>query len=107
MCVEAFSDLFRYCELLFTPAWDTAAQGARNLSTLIILFRLEQVAFSSPDVTARVTEIVASWPRNTTNARRTGVHMAAYPEDLHLRLCVISGGNILRDRLAQLLSEYR
>jgi hypothetical protein len=105
MGVEAYCDLFRYCELLFADKWQRATAGARNLETLIILFKLELAAFSNPDITGRCGKILESWPRNGMSGRRSGVHQAAYPEDLHLRLCVIFGSNQLRDRLNQLLSE--
>lgn len=32
-----------------------------------------------------------------------GVHVAIHPEDLHLRLCVIHGGQEFRDKLSVLL----
>lgn len=104
-CVEAYCDLFGYCELLFEQAWATVVEGARNLATLIILFGLERAAFANPDVTQRASAILADWPRNKTNSRRKGVHMAEYPEDLHLRLCVTAGGKQLRNDLARLLGE--
>jgi hypothetical protein len=105
MAVEAYCDLFRYCELLFGKEWERAVQGARNLATLIVLFGLELAAFANPDITSRCGKILEGWPRNAKSGRKTGVHQAAYPEDLHLRLCVIFGGTQLRDQLAQLLSE--
>jgi hypothetical protein len=105
MAVEAYCDLFRYCEALFGQEWDLATRGARNLATLAILFRLELAAFADPDVTRRMGAILEEWPRNAKSGKMRGVHQAAYPEDLHLRLCVIVGGTQLKDRLALLLSE--
>ena len=105
MAVEAFCDLFQYCEALFDHEWVLAARGARNLTTLVILFKLELAAFANPDVTRRIGTILEEWPRNATSGRKRGVHQASYPEDLHLRLCVIVGGTQLRERLAQLLAE--
>lgn len=106
MCVDAFCDLFTYCETLFGDDWLRAASAARNLETLVVLFRLEQLTFSDPDVGRRINKIIEEAPRNATTRRRTGVHIATYPEDLHLRLCVISGGHRLRDQLIELLNEY-
>jgi hypothetical protein len=105
MAVEAFCELFRYCELLFGQEWDIAAEGARHLATLVVLFRLERVAFANPDVTRQLGRILEEWPRNTTSAKKRGVHQATYPEDLHLRLCVSVGGAGLRARLVELLNE--
>jgi hypothetical protein len=105
MCVEAFCDLFDYCETLFEDDWGVAAAGARNLTTLQALFELDRLTFSNPDVSRKIGEIIEKWPRNATTKRRSGVHIATYPEDLHLRLCVISGGQRLHDQLEALLTE--
>jgi hypothetical protein len=75
------------------------------LATLIVMFRLELAGCAKPDIASRFGKILADWPRHGTSTRKTGVHQAAYPEDLHLRLCVIYGGAQLREQLAQLLSE--
>jgi hypothetical protein len=105
-CIEAFCELFRYCELLFDSRWTTIVAGAGNLETLIALFRLESLAFSDPDIRRRVAHIIETQPSNRSTTRKTGVHVAAYPEDLHLRLCVINRGNLLRDQLLTLLGDY-
>ena len=105
MCVEAFCDLFEYCEMLFCSEWSVAGSGARNLETLITLFRLEHLTFSDPDIGRTVGQVIGQWPRNAASKKRSGVHVAMYPEDLHLRLCVISGGSQLRDRLLEVLAE--
>jgi hypothetical protein len=105
MAVEAYCELFRYCELLFGTRWGPAAEGARNLATLMILFKLERAAFAKPEITGRSSEILNKWPRNATSGRKTGIHQAEYPEDLHLRLCVTFGGTQLRAQLEQLLGE--
>jgi hypothetical protein len=104
MCVEAFCDLFDYCELLFDDQWRVAVSGARNLETLAILFQLESLAFSDPNMNRRIGEVIENWPRNAKSKKQTGVHIAQYPEDLHLRLCVISGGQLLHAKLRELLS---
>jgi hypothetical protein len=103
LCVEAFCDLFDYGTLLFPEHSAGAVRGARNLETMEILLRLERAAFSDPAIPPKVAGILADWPRNMSNASRKGVHLAVYPEDMHLRLCVICGGQELRDKLRALL----
>lgn len=105
MCVEAFCDLLDYGELLFPAEWRTELAGARNLETLEVLLRLEMLSFSDPSVQPKVNKILADWPRNNTNSCKKGVHVAVYPEDLHLRLCVTCGGKVLRDKLMSLFID--
>jgi len=104
MCVEAFCGLLDYGELLFPAEWRPALANARNLETLEVLLRLEMLSFSDPSIQPKVNKILADWPRNTNNPCRKGVHLAIYPEDLHLRLCVTCGGKALRDKLVSLFS---
>jgi hypothetical protein len=98
-CVEAFCDLMDYGQLLFGNDWTQTVAGARNLETLEVLLRLEQRSNADPSIPPKVSKILADWPRNISNAQRTGVHIAVHPEDLHLRLCVTCGGKTLRDKL--------
>lgn len=104
-CIEAFLDLLDYEELLFASDWVTELQASRNLNSLLIFLRLEQKSFSDPSVMYRVNDVLREWKCNmqTLPRDRKGVHVAMYPEDLHLRLCVIHGGQNLRDKLAALL----
>lgn len=99
MCVEAFCALLEYGEYLFPHDWRPALAYARNMETLEVLLRLEQLSFSDPSVWPKVNRILAEWPRNVRNSCQKGVHLAVYPEDLHLRLCVTWGGTELRDKL--------
>jgi hypothetical protein len=103
-CVEAFCDLFEYGEVLFGTDWRTTSESCRNLATLEVMLQLEKLAFSDPSVTPKVNWILQQWPRNTQNNRRKGAHVAEYPEDLHLRLCVTCGGKSLRDKLKALMT---
>ena len=103
MCVEAFCDLLDYGLLLLGADWTKELCVARNLETLEVMLRLEKKGFSDPSVTPKVNRILAKWPRNISNAAREGVHLTEYPEDLHLRLCVVCGGKTLKDKLAALL----
>ena len=103
MCVEAFCDLLDYGMLLFGADWTRELCSARNLETLEVMLRLEKKGFSDPFVTPKVSRVLAEWPRNLSNAARKGVHLTVYPEDLHLRLCVVCGGKTLKDKLAALL----
>jgi hypothetical protein len=103
MCVEAFCDLFGYGELLFGNDWQQQLGVARNLETLVILLKLENKGFSDPSIWPKVDKIIREWPRNQSNAARKGVHVTVHPEDMHLRLTVIHGHKVLRDKLAALL----
>jgi hypothetical protein len=102
-CVEAFCDLLEFGEILLGTDWRTALESCRNLATLEVLLHLERRTFSDPSVQAKVNRIFQDWPRNVSNSCRKGVHLAEYPEDLHLRLCVTCGGKALRDKLKALL----
>lgn len=104
-CVEAFCDLLEYGELLMGEEWRVALQAARNLETMAVILQLERLAFSDPSITTKVNQILCTWPRNTTKVKARGAHVAEYPEDLHLRLCVTCGGKGLRDKLLALLPK--
>ena len=102
-CVEAFSDLLEYGEILLGADWRGALEASRNLATLEVMLQLEKRAFSDPSLTPKINKILQDWPRNTPNNKKKGAHVAEYPEDLHLRLCVTCGGKALRDKLKALL----
>jgi hypothetical protein len=102
-CVESFCDLLEYGDVLMADAWRTALESARNLATLEIMLKLERLAFSDPSVTPKVNQILQNWPRNSEKNKKKGTHLAEYPEDLHLRLCVTCGGRALRDKLKALM----
>jgi len=104
-CVEAFCDLLEYGEILFGTDWRTALESCRNLATLEVMLQLEKLAFSDPSIQAKANRIFQDWPRNISNSCRKGVHLAEYPEDLHLRLCVTCGGKALRDKLKALMTS--
>lgn len=101
--VEAFCDLFTYGELLFRDDWRRNIISSRNLDTMRILLRLEKENLGRPTIWGQAMEIIRDFPRNKSNAARKGVHLTEYPEDLHLRLCITHGSNILRDQLKALL----
>ncbi len=102
-CVESFCDLLEYGELLIGADWRRALETSRNLETLDILLRLERLAFSDPSITPKVNQILQNWPRNTQNNKKKGAHIAEYPEDLHLRLCITCGGKTLLNKLRALM----
>ena len=106
-CVDSFCELLEYGAILMGVEWRGALENCRNLETLEILLRLERVAFSDPSITPKVNQILQSWPRNNPNNEKKGAHVAVYPEDLHLRLCVTCGGKSLRDKLKVLLSPKK
>lgn len=101
--VEAFCDLFIYGKLLFGDDWRRHVDSSRNLDTMRVLLLIEKASCSDPIIWTKAAGILRECPRNKTNAARKGVHMTEYPEDFHLRLCVIYGSNILRDELNALL----
>lgn len=104
ICVEAFCDLLEYGKLLFGEIWTTELCSARNMETMGILLLLERKSFSDPSVTPKVNDILAKWPRNiVATPSKKGVHITSHPEDLHLRLCVVSGGQDLKEKLKTLL----
>jgi hypothetical protein len=103
VCIEAYCDLFEYCEALFDE-WPQVATGVRNLETLILLFRLDRHALSEPSIEVQVHEVISEWARNSVSRRKAGVQEARFPEDLHLRMCVINGSTALRDQLAAVLA---
>jgi hypothetical protein len=105
-CVEAFLELLDYGKLLFTSHWDTELQLSRNLESLSILLKLEQKSFSDPSIMYKVNNILEEWQCNIQKfpKNKKGFHVTKYPEDLHLRLCIIHGGQDIRDQLTQLLS---
>lgn len=106
-CIEAFCDLLDYGKLLFPTTWDTALSGERTLDTLEILLRLDRKCYSTPSITAKVSGVLKSCPRYRLSSKKSipknGVQVAEYPEDLHLMLSIIDGGQELRDKLAALL----
>ena len=105
-CVEAFCDLLEYGDIVLGTEWRTALETSRNLATLEIMLQLEKLAFSDPSITAKTNKILQDWPRNARTNKKKGMHVAEYPEDLHLRLCVTCGGKALREKLKALLSPY-
>lgn len=103
-CVEAFCDLLEYGEILLGIDWRAAIDTTRNFATLEVMLRLERCAYSDPSITPKMNKVLQDWPRNILNSKRRGVHVTEYPEDLHLRLCVICGGKDLRDKLKALIT---
>jgi len=105
ICIEAFCDLLDYGGILFGANWQTALEGTRNLATLELILQLDRLAFSDPSITPKLNKLVQDCPRNLPNNKKKGVHVAEYPEDLHLRLCITWGGKSLRDKMKGLLTE--
>jgi len=103
-CVEAFCDLLDYGRLLFGDSWSDELAGARNLKTMEILLRLEKRASNNPALRERVNRVFEQWAVND-KATKKGSMVARYPNDLHLRLCVIHGDSELRTRLQTLLDS--
>ncbi len=103
-CVDAFCDLLDYGRLLFGDKWDDELKGARNLQTMEILLRLEKKTGNNPALRERINRVFQSWARNEAAPAR-GSMVARYPNDLHVRLCVIHGDSELRNQLQTLLDS--
>lgn len=106
MCIESYCDLLELGRLLFGDAWDTAANSARAFGTLETLIRIERLALTDPTAWHAVTDVIQKWPRNHATAKTLGVHVARFPEDLHLRLCIIYGGTELQQRLLSIEAQH-
>ena len=106
-CIQAFCDLLNYGELLFQSKWKNALSAERTLGTLAILLRLDLKSYGNPSIISKVSEILENCPRYRLSDKRTipkkGVQISKYPDDLHLILSVIDGGQELRDKLSVLL----
>jgi hypothetical protein len=103
-CIEAFCDLLDYGRLLFGPDWDDELRGARNLQTMEILLRLDKKTAANPALSQKIKSVFQTWPING-KARSKGTLIAEYPDDLHVRLCVIHGDSELKNRLQTLLDS--
>lgn len=101
---EAFCDLFTYGELLFGPQWQANVESSRNLDTMRILLLIEKENIRNPTLMDKAMHIIQKERRNKTSTAKNGVHITEYPEDLHLRLSISNGSNILRDKLKLLLA---
>jgi hypothetical protein len=102
-CVHAFCDLLDYGRLLFESKWDVEVSASRSLETLEIILRLEKKNLTDSSIQSRIDDILSNMLRNRQKVSKKGMHVAVYPEDLHLRLSVIHGGQELRDKLRALL----
>lgn len=102
-CVESFCDLLDYGKLLFAADWDSEVAAAGNLETCEALIRLDRKTYGDPSVGPKVNDVLAKWPRNGPKPKKKGCEVAHYAEDMHLRLAIRNGGNLLRDKLRALL----
>ena len=103
-CVEAFCDLLDYGRLLFGASWDDELAGARNLDIMQVLLRLEKRTANNPALRDKINLVFEKWTLNET-ATKKGSMVVRYPNDLHLRLCVIHGDSELRTKLQTLLDS--
>lgn len=101
-CPEAFCDLLDYGILLFGKEWTQELEAVGNLPTLEVLLRIEKRDSNIPGLMFQAHKIIGEWPCSG-KARARGTHVAEYPHDIHLRLCVVNGGPELRDKLTILL----
>ncbi len=107
-CVESFCDLLEYGELLFSDEWKNEIEICRELRTFEVLLKLEKLSFSDTTVMPKINNVLKDWPRREKDrdVKRRGAQYSEYPEDLHLRLCVIWGGRDLRSKLGAILNLY-
>ena len=76
------------------------------METLEILLLLERKSFNDATTWSKVNEILRDWPRRDYQKQtisKKGTQYAQYPEDLHLRMCVLWGGPELYQKLQALL----
>jgi hypothetical protein len=102
-CVDAFCDLLDYGKLLFPTDWDLQVAAAGTMETSEALIRLDRKAYGDPSVGPKVNDVLSKWPRNGPKAKKKGCEVAHHAEDMHLRLAIRNGGNLLRDKLRALL----
>lgn len=104
-CIEAYLDLFCYGEILFSTDWKNALEASRNIDSFLLLLQLEQKSFSDPSLMYQVDDILRQWKCNKNRLPHNpkGCHVTSHPEDVYLRLCIIYGGQELRDKLTALL----
>ncbi len=106
-CVEAFCDLLDYGELLFKTKWKKELSAERTLDSLEILLRLDRKCCANPALTNKVNEIFKNCPRYKRRDKgsipKKGFQVTEYPDDLHLILSILDGGQELRDKLTALL----
>jgi hypothetical protein len=105
--VEAFCDLFAFGELLFGADWQSYIESSRNLDTMRLLLLIEKEGYRDPPILQRAMEVIREQRRNKKAPPRAqkGYHVTEYPEDFHLRLSVLFGSNILRDKLKAILDS--
>lgn len=102
-CVESLVDLLDYGALLFPSDWAGAVSAAGNMETCEALLRLDRKTYGDPSVGPKVNDVLSRWPRNGPRPKKKGCEVAHHAEDMHLRLAIRNGGNLLRDRLRALL----
>ncbi|MEH2282029.1 MAG: hypothetical protein V7K90_11995 [Nostoc sp.] len=106
-CIEAFCDLLDYGQLLFQGDWKKALLAERTLDTLEIMLCLDRKCYGNPSITSKVNEIIKNCPRYRQSYKKSvpskGIQLTEYPEDIHLILSIIDGGQDLRDKLTALL----
>jgi hypothetical protein len=100
---EALTDLFRYCELLFEDDWSRAIAETADLEALTLMVRLDDAASRDSTLLTRVNALFARQPKNVTNKKQQGVHLVAFPEDLHALMCAKWGGQDIINDLRDLL----
>lgn len=105
-CVDAFCDLVKFGEFLFTDNWRQEVKASPKSEILCVLFQLESLAFVDPTIEPKINEILQTLPRREkerSSIPKKGTQYAKHPEDLHFRLCLDWGGRELLDALKPLL----
>jgi hypothetical protein len=101
--VEALVDLLDYGQLLFGNEWRRAVYATPSMEILDALLRADLKSVTDHSVFAKVNATISSMERNRSDRSRKGVHLAVFPEDLHLLLAVRWGGDAFRDKLRRLV----
>lgn len=107
MCNQGFQDLLEYGQILFGDEWGRELKSLRNLRTWVVLLNIEEKSFNDPAIIHQLNEILNNWP--CTNwpyvkpKAPLGRYLVVHPEDWHLRVCVLHGGAVFRQKIEELL----
>lgn len=106
-CVEGFCDLMDYGKVLFGTDWESEVSSRDQMDALYTFLRLEKRSFCDGTIMPRVNSVLKNWPRHEKDksVSKKGAQHAEYPDDLHLRLCIIWSGRELCEKLKSLLAN--
>jgi hypothetical protein len=106
-CIGAFLGLLAYGQLLYKDDWDEAIERNRGMETFTNLLWIEAGTLANPIWAKRLNDILQNWPRHEADqpVPEKGIQTVSFPDDLHLRLCALWGGDDFRDEIMGLAAE--